>query len=322
MACVQNARSEVSLGSRSIDIGEVEAQLKAMKWPEDHKYGTVCCCKDYIQGRVPMKYIQPEKPKSFKPTQQYHEPCESFPTDTVYKRSYEPIDACHVERRGAPPSSLTPCGPFAKDTTHRMSYGPVNQLDRTPRFYPHQHNLQPSGPMQDVTTQRHDFTPKTARLRRPFKFQENIGIPDTPMENRTTNRLSYQPIGCVERPRSYRPQAEPVSQDPFPKETVYRMSFQPSDPLPRILKCTPAPYEHPQIPMEGLTVYKRSFLPPGRYVKMDCPPAADPTQGCYCVYPGECMVEKYKKAHDFSSKNRRKERKEAAQNKRKETGGI
>lgn len=314
---LQNSCSELSVSSKSIDIEQVEAQLKAMKWPDNHKYGEECCCKAHIEGRVPMKYIQPEKPKSFKPPQQYNKPCEAFPTDTVYKRSYEPIDSCHVERHGPPRDSLIPCGPFSKDTTHRMSYGPVCLSEPTPCYYPHQYNLKPCGPLQDVTTQRHDFPPKTVHRRQPFKYLENIGVPDTPMEKNTTNRMSYGPIDCFERPVSYRPLVEPMSCDPFPKETVYRMSFQPTEAQPREPHCTPTPYERPQIPMDGLTVYKRSFLPPGHYVKMDCPPAGDNTQGCYCVYPGECMVEKYKKAHDYSAiENRKNERKEAAQKKR------
>ncbi|KAI5701298.1 hypothetical protein M8J76_013546 [Diaphorina citri] len=290
--------------TQSIDINQVETQLKQLKWPADHKYGGECCCKDYIKGEVPLKYIQPQKPKSYKPSSMYVPPTENFPTDTVYKRSYEPID-CETRRncrpKGGPPrSNLTNCGPFSPNTTHRMSYGPIPCPERSERYYPHEHNLKGRGPMQDLTTHQHDYTPKPIQPPRPYKYLENIGLPETPMEHRTTHRLSYTPVDlkCIDPPHSYRPTQVLEPCEPFPKETVYRTSYLPNKPGPRIPKCTPG-YVKPCIPMSGRTIYTGSFVPPGQFVKAECPPG-EYDKGCYCVYPGECLVEAYKKAHDYT----------------------
>lgn len=291
--------------AKPLNIDQVEAQLKNLKWPDDHKYGGKCCCKDYIKGNVPMRYVQPEKPKSYKPKSVYSPPAENFPTDTVYKRSYEPID--DETRRncrpvgGAPRGNLTNCGPFSPNTTQRMSYGPIPNPEPAQRFYPHEYNLKGQGPMQDLTTHQHDYTPKPIQPLRPFKYQENIGLPETPMENRTTNRLSYMPIDlkCIDPPHSYRPTQEVAPSEPFPKDTIYKTSYLPTKPQPRVIRCPPV-YMKPDVPMSGRTVYTGSFVPPGHFVNECEIPADDPGKGCYCIYPGECLVEKYKKAHDYS----------------------
>lgn len=294
----------------ALDINKVEAQLKSLKWPEDHKYGGPCTCKAFIKGECPIKYVQPEKPQSYKPVTVYCPPTENFPSDTVYKRSYQPIDS-ETRRNcrppgGAPRPNLTTCGPFSPNTTHRMSYCPIPCREPSKRYYPRENDLKGRGPMQELTTHRHDFTPKPMHPVRPYKYLENIGVPETPMERQTTHRMSYTPIDikCLDPPQSYRPvqQVSPPC-EPFPAETVYRTSYLPVKPKPRPPKCTPV-YEKPCIPMSGRTIYTGSFVPPGCFIK-DEAPAEDPTKGCYCIYPGECLVEQYKKAHDFQTDDRK-----------------
>lgn len=49
--------------------------------------------------------------------------------------------------------------PFSQDTTFRLSYTGVAG-DRAMPFKPIQKAMMGAGPMQTVTTQRHDYTPK------------------------------------------------------------------------------------------------------------------------------------------------------------------
>ncbi|KAL1450144.1 hypothetical protein WDU94_002594 [Cyamophila willieti] len=299
--------AQAGAGDQKINIDQIEAQLKTLKFPEDHKYGGVCKCKEYIRGECPVKYIQPAKPQSYKPTQVYMPPTEKFPSETIHNTSYQPIDPetrRHCRPIGGPPKdNLTMCGPFDHNTTHRMSYGPLPCVEPAQRYYPREHDLKGRGPMQDMTTYRHDFTPKPIQPVRPYKYVDTIGLPDNsePMSGDTTYRLSFTPIDykCLERPHSYRPHQQwvPPSQ-PFPRETTYNTSYLPVKPLPRpIPKCKPG-WEKPTVPMDTRTTYTESFKPPGQFVRCETP-AGDATQGCYCVYPGECLVENFKKAHHF-----------------------
>lgn len=297
-------------GSKVLNIDEVEAHLKSLKWPEDHKYGGICVCKDYIKGDIPLRYIQPKIPNSYKGNSYFVPSTEKFPTDTVYKRSYEPIDKETLRNShskvGAPTSNLKSSGEFSPDTTHRMSYGPVPLTKPSQTYYPHEYDLKGKGPMQDVTSQQHDYTPKQAQPPRPIKYNDNIGLIDTPMENGTTNRMSFKKIDLnfFEPSPSFRPSQQLSAPSvPFPKDTVYSTSYLPTKPEPRTpANCSPE-YMKPLIPMDGKSIYTRSFLPPGQFIREDTLPAEAPDKGCYCVYPGECMVETHKKAHDYEVKD-------------------
>ncbi|CAG2065854.1 unnamed protein product, partial [Timema podura] len=71
-----------------------------------------------------MKYVQPERPKNFKPHRTYEHPKEGLQGDTVYKMSYLPHSkAAALKSRGIPHKAehtLGPCGDFSGDTVHKV----------------------------------------------------------------------------------------------------------------------------------------------------------------------------------------------------------
>lgn len=73
---------------------------------------------------------------------------------------------------------------------------------------PCNHKLLGEGPMQEVTTQKHDYVPKYVGKSKPFKHPVNLVSSDCPLEETTVNKMSYQPVDRPERARPFYPRHE------------------------------------------------------------------------------------------------------------------
>ncbi|KOB70103.1 Uncharacterized protein OBRU01_15897 [Operophtera brumata] len=249
-------------------------------------------CNHDMWGQGPMQNLTTQRhdfvPKpcvlrqSFKPSpkfhaveqpfeSQYQKPCQKIDTNTTYTMSY--LDAQSDCRRRAiiPNAGANP-----------LSFLP-NPVCMTQAIRPCHHDMWGQGPMQNLTTQRHDYVPKPSALRQSFKPSNKYHCVEQPFENRTVNRMSYLNPGRCPIAESYAPQK--CYEKPSAKmecSTTQKLSFQPV--------CTPAPqrppwackgqYQKPCQKLEATTVYKSSFLPPGE----DCTQYMDP-----CSY-GDCKL--------------------------------
>ncbi|KAH9645673.1 hypothetical protein HF086_005322 [Spodoptera exigua] len=128
---------------------------------------------------------------------------------------------------------------------------------------PCHHDMWGQGPMQNVTTQRHDFVPKPCAIRESCKPEHKFHCVEQPfetkMESTTTQKMSYQPV-CV----------------PQPQRPPWACKGQ---------------YQKPCQRLEGTTIYRSSFLPPGE----DCTEYMDPCKygdckPCDCICPAECIT--------------------------------
>lgn len=219
------------------------------------------------------RYIQPERPKSFKPHLTYKPPSSKMEENTIYKKSYLPVES---EKNPAVYPVDNIClgeGKISDNTVNRMSYqGHRGVLPPCP-ILPCEHNLLGEGPMQDLTTQKHDYVPKP--FVRPDKVipPSNLFSSDCPLSDKTTNRLSYMPVDLksvyVEPIRPIN--AIPLPTGKFAESTVHKMSYMPWEPpekmdMPWARKPKFAP---PSVRMDDNTVHKMSYLPPGTYEECD-----------------------------------------------------
>jgi hypothetical protein len=65
-----------------------------------------------------------------------------------------------------------------------MSYEAWPGIKKQPMMYPRDHRLVGEGPMQNETTQRHDFTPKEIDLSEKCIQPSNIGLSEAPMDGK------------------------------------------------------------------------------------------------------------------------------------------
>ncbi|KAK9509464.1 hypothetical protein O3M35_006776 [Rhynocoris fuscipes] len=219
----------------------VEVQPNAKKiipqgWPPGHKYGLPCKCAHSTGPRV--RYVQPERVPSYKPIKVFKAPDAKMHDDTTYKLSFEAFDAKSVRGcRGVPTprkENLASVGDFCGLTTNRLSYGAWPGVTRTKQIIPRDHNLRGSGPMQEITTVRHDYTPKPIATVEPIKQPPNLGLSKAEMEGDSVMTLSYK---CPDYNRfqpspSYKPNQRYVPPEgPMDGNTVQKMSYVPWEPL-------------------------------------------------------------------------------------------
>ncbi|XP_054281721.1 uncharacterized protein LOC128999315 [Macrosteles quadrilineatus] len=268
-------------------------------WPTGHKYGGPCLCK------CKLRYIQPERPQSFKPITSFKQPDCKINDGTTYKMSYYGFDPKVVKNcRGQPviaKENLVSSGDFSSDTTHKMSYGAWPGFKPPTTIVPADHKLIGDGPLSHLTTHKHDYTPKPLQEVERVIHEGNLGFSQDPMEDKTTNNMSYQvpDYNRFEPATSFKPNS--IFNPPSSKmddKTTHKMSFQPFCPpekeeYPWAQKPR---YQAPKVRFDGSTIYNGSYFAPGQFIE-DC---MGP-DGCYCMYPGECFdkAEEPPKAHDF-----------------------
>lgn len=241
-----------------------------------------------------MRYIQPEKPISYKPLKVYRPPEIKMPDGTTYNMSYEAFDPKLVRNcRGKPAfakENLTTAGEFSDKTTHKMSYGAWPDLKKPEIQYPKDHKMGGEGPISEMTTHRHDYTPKPIETMGKIIQPSALGLSKSKMENDTVHTMSYKnpDMSRFEPPQSFKPHATYLPPDsPLDGETVHKLSYMPWEPQPKedLPWVKKGYYEKPCIPLDGNTIYNGSYIPPGRLEE-------DPLGhciGCCCLYPAECL---------------------------------
>uniref|UniRef100_A0A1B6FNK7 Protein FAM154B n=1 Tax=Cuerna arida TaxID=1464854 RepID=A0A1B6FNK7_9HEMI len=276
----------------------IQSQTKP-KWPPGHKYGGPCKCK------CKLRYIQPDRPASFKPLATFRKPDCKVADGTTYKMSYYGFDPNLMRHcRGQPIVSkvnLTSAGDFSSDTTHKMSYGAWPGYKPIEKIVPPDHKLLGDGPLSQLTTHKHDYTPKPIMEVNKIVQPGNLGFSGEPMEDKTTQNMSYQfpDMNRFEPAHSFKPQQSfNPPRTKMEDKTTQKLSYQPFCPpekeeFPWAQKDK---YRPPVVPFEGSTIYNGSYFAPGQFVE-DC---VGP-DGCYCMYPGECFdaAGEPPKAHEF-----------------------
>lgn len=174
------------------------------------------------------RYVQPPRVKSFKPLHTYQPPSIPMANDTCYQKSYDLIDPQTAASCRLPP--VRPmgqigraCGDFARDTVTKVSLKfkrfaiwcsqnfwsqlsfPPLCAERTKPIYPHSRSLLGTGPMQALTTQKHDFVPKFQFKAPAYRPQHNIFRNCGRVENCTVQRLSFLAPCKASRVTSFKP---------------------------------------------------------------------------------------------------------------------
>lgn len=159
-----------------------------------------------------LRYVQPPRRQSFKPVSLYRRPSIPMATETIYRKSFEGVDPNTANCCRMPPFNpsgflRTPKGPFPKETVTKMSFQPFCGVERTKPIFPQSRTLLGKGPMQGLTTQKHDFVPKFQFRRSKIAPRDNISKSCGCIEKSTIQRLSFIPPCGVSRTPSCRPVA-------------------------------------------------------------------------------------------------------------------
>lgn len=175
------------------------------------------CCPPNVCA-TPMRYIQPEIPQSFKPAAIYRRSDVPMDSDTVYKTSFFNMHPCLAGQCRMAPivpqcNLRVDCGiKMDGDTVTALSYPGHCGVPRQKPIYPCSQALLGSGPMQDLTTNKHDYVAKPIQRRPLIRPKSMMVSTQCPLERETIQRLSFpaprnfqmtqscKPIVCYKRP--------------------------------------------------------------------------------------------------------------------------
>ncbi|XP_066583812.1 stabilizer of axonemal microtubules 2-like [Prorops nasuta] len=187
-----------------------------------------------------------------------------FDGNTTYGLSYFGCGGDTREPIRQPENILFSGCPVSHDTTNRLSYmgnwcvkpeAPIRPCDR---------QLLGRGPMQEVTTQKHDFTWKSTEQRSEILPEDNLQTCPCPLSGYTTHKLSYLRHNCELTPtESYAPIREyRRSEIPLETETTMKLSYQPVGEIVEVEKpwANHKPYHPPVTPMQDNTTYHLRFV--------------------------------------------------------------
>lgn len=224
----------------------------------------------------PRRYVQPPRTQIMRPTQLLRFPGTGSKMDasTVYKESFQCIDSDTIKYcRSAPirPTCLLRTNPemMDKETVTKLSFPAYCNYERRKPIIPNAPSLLGEGPMQTLTTQKHDFVCKIMPKTRCIPPREHFSKTTAPIEKMTTQKLSFMPPCGFDRARSYKPSyAYELPQIPMERDTVHRLSFIPMCPPPkeRLPWAERGTFFKPCVPMDTITTNKLSYMPPGCFV--------------------------------------------------------
>lgn len=233
-------------------------------------------------NKISQRYIQPVRIKSFKPESCYQRPGVPMESQTIYKNSYletgpnlsktKPIrPQCHIQMSS---SKMDP------KTVTNMSFPGHFCIPQQKPLKPRSRTLLGKGPMQQITTNKHDYVAKPVCRRSIIlpiskmlktcasldketvqklsymppnmnKFSKAVSFkpiaiyqqPQIPMEIDTIQKLSYLPIGLKPREQEFPWNKKIKFTRPcisFENETTYKLSYFQNLGVPRTLPCWPA----------------------------------------------------------------------------------
>ncbi|XP_047344973.1 stabilizer of axonemal microtubules 1-like [Vespa velutina] len=250
----------------------------------------------YWSNEPPTKEDQPWRKK-----REYHQPVNTMENCTTYKLSYWPhcekprppfiiqdtenilnADCCFNDNTTYQLSYFN-CGgeksdpiklpenicvsscPLSHDTIHRLSF--LGNWCVTPEksITPCDRQLLGRGPMQDETTQKHDYTWRQCIPPSEIRPEDNLMCAPIPLECCTTHKLSYIPNNhtALLRNNSYAPHSlYQRSNLPMESETTMRLSYQPVEPVVPVSKpWSKMPLYHSAItPIDDNTTYNLRYL--------------------------------------------------------------
>ncbi|KAI4478170.1 hypothetical protein M0804_012128 [Polistes exclamans] len=211
-----------------------------------------------------------------------------FNDDTIYQLSYfncggDKSDAIKPKEN----ICLSSC-PLSHDTINKLSFLGNWSVKPEKSITPCDRQLLGKGPMQDETTQKHDYTWRYSKPLDVIKPENNLTCAPIPLECCTTHKLSYIPNDCTTllRNNSYAPYRQYQRPNlPMESETTMSLSYQPVEPadrLPKTWNQIPS-YQTPVTPLDDNTTYNLSYIPPGTLV---------PLSPCYtsCSTSNNCNI--------------------------------
>lgn len=214
-----------------------------------------------------------------------------------------------------------PKEPLARTTTYGACFPGWPGVERPPPTVPGDHEMGGGcGPMQDITSQRHDYVSKglseaeRPRAKRPVA-QLGGECSGCPMATITTTAASFTeaPWAAAERRPMFRPPAVDCWLTPdsgrMAVDTVMRSSYRPysSAAFASAVRKPWAMFCRPTERLNSCTVYKGSYRPPGEFRDL-LPGECAPTNR----YLGNCAADAnedfadrsfYPKAHDYNLYN-------------------
>lgn len=235
-------------------------------------------CNPCLKCGKQRRYIQPPRRTLCRPLVGITFPKEKIDAATIYKDSFQCIDQNTV--KNCRPAPIRPLGSLrthpaslSKDTVTKLSFPVYCNVERRLPIKPNAPSLLGEGPMQTLTTQRHDFVPKVTVMLQPVRPIEHFPKATAPIEKQTTQKLSFMAPCGFDRAVSCKPVTvyEPPK-IPMEKDTMHRLSFMPVCPVPK----DPMPwaekgrYLKPTVQMEKCTTQRLSYLPPGCYMEDSC----------------------------------------------------
>lgn len=231
-----------------------------------------------------------EKATSYQPENVYLAPKKPMNLKTIYRESYIP---CHLEK-------TTPIhhndnlhcneGEACKESVYKLSY--QNYESKPPGLLIYSdHKLIDDGPMDNLTIQRQDYTPKPLVKTEPSlsNKQTHINIKtDQKFVVDSVSRMTYVPPSQSESLRAdiANPKDQlKLSSSRFDDTTIYKSSYLPNSPTQIRESCKPKQtYKKSRPAIDTNTVYSYSYKYPGKFVRCSkgdpdcrpCPPGYVP----------------------------------------------
>lgn len=222
-----------------------------------------------------LRYVQPPVREMIKPEISYKRPSIPISSATVYNDSFPQIDknlAAECRQSAIKPDTSLNIDRnilMEKDTVTKSSYPPLNEPKR-PIIVPFNRITTGKGPMQRITTQKHDYCAKRMRTREPFRPNDAMIQSKLPIEDETTMSCSFRrPDGFVPNP-SFKPDLQyKKPKIPMESNTSHSLSYLVNKTKPREIPpwARRANFEIPVDPMESETMQKISYPPPGFFVE-------------------------------------------------------
>ncbi|XP_012147017.1 uncharacterized protein LOC105663346 [Megachile rotundata] len=214
------------------------------------------------------RYVQPARAKSFAPVPTYKPPSKLLETHTTYHLSYLNLDNEEFRRSKCRPIRPTPAlskfeGKISGDTTNNLSYKHIGHVPKVKPILPRHRSMIGSGPMDNVTTVRHDYAQKHVEKSKAIVPCGNIRLSTGKLEANTTAKLSYVDPGPTEPTVNFKPMRIycPPS-EPIPHDTTQKLSYQPvciEEKETHPWQQKPI-YNPPEVAMCGRTTYSESYL--------------------------------------------------------------
>lgn len=223
-------------------------------------------------------YIQPPVRESIKPKINFKPSDLPFATETITGASFSPIDAklasqCKADAiRPETNFKFNPDLKMDTDTVTGLSYQHIEDVYREPPFINSSQMPKPQGPIQTMTTQKHDFCFKTTKRVAPVIRDDNLRGSSMPIDDSTVTKLSFQEPGDLTKTPSFKPNREyKQPEQKMDTETCQKLSYLPVQTEPRFFPPwgRKKQFQKPEIPMSCDTMYEHSYPPPGQFIEVD-----------------------------------------------------